>query len=96
MAKRTQYMVGQQVEVLRIDFEIPGFPKVWQSGVVESVKPTSQKGVVDVHVALTAGGWSPQRVGPRGGNDQIRPVWDAALAEEVFQDVDNWAKGTGR
>lgn len=69
----TRYSAGQSVEVLRPDFTKRDAPWTWQNGVVDRVQPVTDT-LVDVFVRLPDGSWSPQRVGPRGGNKRIRPA----------------------
>jgi hypothetical protein len=70
-----RYTPGQHVEVDAIDFKSPGQPHFWAPGVVESVTvQDEQRGLWSVHVKRTdqVNCWSPQIVGPRGGNKRIR------------------------
>lgn len=77
-----KYTVGQAVEVDAIDFKAPGMPHFWAPGVVVSVTADtgdysmSRGGLWDVHVKRTDKDncWSPQTVGARGGNKNIRPA----------------------
>jgi hypothetical protein len=76
-----RYTAGQSVEVDAIDFRTPGMPHFWAPGVVEWVEPMTgptaeAKGLWNVHVKRTdqENCWSPQIVGPRGGNNRIRPA----------------------
>ena len=72
-----KYTVGQAVEVEATDFAKPGMPRFWAPGVVESVTVMDErKGLWNVHVKRTdqENCWSPQIVGPRGGNKRIRTI----------------------
>ncbi len=75
MATTCKYAVHDAVEVFRHDFEIPGFPETWQRGIVVDVTAANEdRGLWSVHVQLGPASWSPQLVGPRGGNKRIRPA----------------------
>lgn len=67
------YAEGQRVEILRRDFTVgPGVPvpQVWKSGTVDRIDPDGK--LVDVVVLLDDGTRTAERVGPRGGNRNIR------------------------
>ena len=66
----TRYTIGQSVEVFVTDFDTPGFPTVWKLGTVTEVAPLNG-GLSDVMVNWS-GKFSPQIVGKRGGNKNIR------------------------
>lgn len=76
MTRTCKYTVGQAVEVHRHDFAQRGHPITWQQGVVDRLEPigSDAKGLVQVFVEMPDGSWSPQIVGPRGGNKRIRPA----------------------
>ena len=66
------YTTGQQVEVFRQDFKVPGFPHVWHSATVEAVTNDGDHGLFDVTLRLADGTANVQRVGKRGGNKNLR------------------------
>lgn len=73
-----QYRVGQTVEVERPDFATPGMPRVWQRGTVEAITPNGS-GLHDLRLRMEEDGRPHvETVGPRGGNNRIRPVEEAA------------------
>ncbi len=69
-----KYTVGQRVEVLATDFQTPGFPGVWELGMVTAVEPW-RTGRWYVEVARNNGG-SPiwHTVGTRDGNKYIKAL----------------------
>jgi hypothetical protein len=74
----SKYEEGQEVEVFDTDFETPGFPRVWMRGTVDRTESMGDNGLTQVFVKRTVAGhenpvWSPQIVGKRGGNRNIRP-----------------------
>lgn len=72
MPQTPRYAVGQLVEILEYDFTIPGFPRTWQRGVVLEIEPVENTKLINVMVRVSDGSYSPQIVGPRGGNRNIR------------------------
>lgn len=68
----SKYTEGQRVETRGIDFDTPGFPEVWMPGTVDRVENWDD-GKSQVFVQRDRGGWSPQIIGKRGGNKNIRP-----------------------
>lgn len=73
-ATAPKYTAGQRVEVFVTDFEVPGFPEVWKSGTVDRVEVMGSGRHWNVFVMRDDGKWSPQIVGPRGGNKRIRAL----------------------
>ncbi len=73
---KPRYQVGQRVEVFVYNFDVPGFPQQWIGGEVESAEPIGDPklGRWDIKVRTDKGTYSPQVVGPRGGNKHIRPA----------------------
>lgn len=70
-APRPKYTAGQRVEVFAFDFETPGYPEVWQLGVVASAV-LREDGLWDVLVERDNGKVTALIVGKRGGNKHIR------------------------
>ena len=75
----SKYSVGQEVEVFEPDFDTPGFPMVWRRGTVDRIEKVGKDNLDQVFVRSTVAGhehpvWSPQVIGKRGGNRNIRPV----------------------
>lgn len=70
-ATTSRYSLGQPVEVLKHDFETPGFPIVWTAGTVTTVE-VDDKGMTSLMVVTVDGRFSPQIVGKRGGNRNLR------------------------
>jgi hypothetical protein len=81
MSRTVKYRAGQRVETFDTNFDIPGFPNEWMPGTVDRVNSIGNKGHMDVFVKRDRGGWSPQIVGPRGGNKRIRPL--SAVETEI-------------
>jgi hypothetical protein len=65
------YTIGQAVQVEAPDFTRPGFPVVWQDGVVEALAALDS-GHLDVRVRMLDGRARVERVGKRGGNRRLR------------------------
>lgn len=67
------YQIGQRVEVLVHNFDVPGFPEQWLGGKVIEVELLNvERRVWDVKVWTDKETYSMQAVGPRGGNKRIR------------------------
>lgn len=73
-ARTCKYAAGDAVEVLRHNFEKPGFPREWVPGYVERVALiNADKSIWNVAVRVGIRAFPNLYVGPRGGNNQLRP-----------------------
>lgn len=79
-ARTCKFATGQDVEIQVVDFATRGMPMVWVAARVESVTPRDAR-LWDVVVrradAVDRNGdglVSAHIVGPRGGNNRIRPA----------------------
>lgn len=76
-----KYEVGQAVDVQRPDFTQPGMPLVWRRATVIAVEPNRK--LFDVRFRFDDGLVQAELVGPRGGNNTIRP--HVSVAQAIHQ-----------
>lgn len=70
---RPSYTLGQSVQVRLHDFKAEGMPLGWVAGTVTAVE-AREGGFTDLMVTSVDGRFSPQIVGKRGGNKNIRAI----------------------
>jgi len=76
-----KYQVGQEIDVQRPDFTTPGMPLVWRSATVIAVERRGK--LFDVTFRRHDGIVQAELVGPRGGNNTIRP--HVSVAQTIHQ-----------